>query len=249
MPRLDEARFGPRNNQAPRGVIAPVRRLVGALGLLLFVAAGVVGGMRVWSMAGSTYDAMTFPAHIATGLAPHLQGSDAYRITLDYLRRAGAQAEPGPIPSPALTSIWAVTADQAAALDGCIPTGKGGGIVWVTRGTGPYLSLGSHAWSSTAVGFDVCNAPGTSGTIVIDDVTGAILGVYPYAGPSYPHPSPRVTLAPAGASPLLPGSSSPRTSPSGSSPSGSPPSGSQPAGSPSARPGASGSPRPSASGG
>jgi len=235
MPRLGRGRFAPRNNLASCGVIAPVRKLVGTLGVLLFVALGVVGGLRVWNMAGSTYDAMTFPAHVAAGLAPRLQGSDAYRITLDYLQQASAEAEPGTTVAPSLTSIWAVTADQAAALDGCIPTGKGGGIVWVTKGRGGYLNLATHAWS-TPSGSEVCSAPGGSGTIVIDDTTGAILGVYPNSGP---HPSPRVTLAPATASPALPGSSSPRPSPSGSSPSGSS----------SASPVTSASPGPSASGG
>ena len=235
MPRLAGGCFGPRNKRALPGVIAPVRKLVGTLGLLAFVAVGAYGAVRVWNMAGSAYDAMTFPAHVASGLSPRLQASDAYRITLDYLHQASLRAEPGPTIEPSLTSMWAVTADQAAALDGCIPTGKGGGIVWVTKGRGPYLNLATHPWS-TPSGSEVCSAPGASGTIVIDDATGAILGVFPITGP---HPSPQITLAPATASPLLPGSSSPRPSSGASSGS--------PAPSSSARP--SGSPKPSASGG
>ena len=241
MPRLAGGRFGPRNKRAPFGVIAPVRKLVGTLGLLLFVAVGVYGAVRVWNLAGTAYDAMTFPTHVAAGLAPRLQGSDAYRITVDYLRLAGLQAESGPTIEASLTSIWAVTADQAAALDGCIPTGKGSGIVWVTKGRGPYLNLATHAWS-TPSGPEACSAPGTTGTIVIDDATGAVLGVYPNSGP---HPSPQITLAPATASPLLPGSSSPGPSPSGSSSAG----GSTASPVPSASPRPSGSPKPSASGG
>jgi len=215
-----------------------MRRLVGTLGMLVFLALGLVGAIRVWNMAGSAYDAVTFPAHVATGLAPHLMASDAYRITMDYLHSASAGADPATIAAPSLTSIWAVTADQAAALDGCIPTGKGSGIVWVTKGTGTYLNVASHAWSSPT-GSVVCSAPGPAGTIVIDDATGAILGVFPYAGPSFPHPSPQITLAPAGSSPSLLGPS-PRPSPSGSSPASPHPSASN-------KP--SGSPKPSASGG
>jgi len=203
--------------------------------MLVFVTLGAIGAIRVWNMAGSTYDAVTFPAHVATGLAPHMKASDAYRITLDYLSVASASAEAGTVISPSLTSIWAVTADQAAALDGCIPTGKGSGVVWVTKGQGTYLNLASHPWSSTT-GSVVCSGPGPAGTIVIDDATGLILGVYPYAGPSYPHPSPRVTLAPSGASPLprVSSSASPSSSSSATSP---------------ASPGTSASPKPSASGG
>ena len=236
MPRLAGGCFGPRNKRALPGVIAPVRKLVGTLGLLAFLAVGAYGAVRVWNMAGSAYDAVTFPTHVAAGLAPRLQGSDAYRITIDYLHQAGAEAEPGTTVAPSLTSIWVVTADQAAALDGCIPTGKGSGIVWVTKGQGPYLNLAAHAWSRPS-GPGVCSAPGGSGTIVIDDATGAILGVFPNSGP---HPSPQITLAPATASPLLPGSSSLRPSPSGAT-SASP--------GPSASPKPSGSPKPSTSGG
>jgi hypothetical protein len=218
-----------------------MRRLVGTLGMLVFVALGAVGAIRVWNMAGSAYDAMTFPAHVAPGLAPQLKASDAYRITLDYLNRASASAEPATSVAPSLTSIWAVTADQAAALDGCIPTGKGSGVVWVTKGQGTYLNVGSHPWSSPT-GSAVCSNPGPAGTIVIDDATGAILGVYPYAGPSYPHPSPQVTLAPASAAPFPSVSSSASPSPSAAP---SPSASTKP--SSSAKP--SGSPKPSASGG
>jgi hypothetical protein len=216
-----------------------MRRLVGTLGMLVFVALGAYGAVRVWNMAGSTYDALTFPAHVAPGVTPHLKASDAYRITLDYLTRADASAEPGTAVAPSLTSIWAVTADQAAALDGCIPTGKGSGVVWVTKGQGTYVNLASHPWPPTTES-GACSGTGPAGTVVIDDATGLILGVYPYAGPSFPHPSPQVTLAPASASPL-PLVSSPASPAASSSPGSSR--------SPSSPPGSSPSVKPSASGG
>ncbi len=199
-----------------------MRKAAGLIGLLLFMGVGAVGALRLWNLAGSTYDAMTFPAHIASGVTPRLAASDAYRITLDYLDRAMAEAQPGTTVAPAVEAIWAVTADQAAALDGCIPVGKGSGIVWVTKGTGTYLNLWNHAWSSTAPNLGdpqgACTGPGPAGTIVIDDTTGEILGVYPYAGPAYPHPSPQLTLAPASSSPLPPVFASPAASSPGASP-------------------------------
>jgi hypothetical protein len=43
--------------------------------------------------------------------------------------------------------VVAVTANDAPAIDGCIPLGKGAGVVWITRGTGDYLDLADHPWS------------------------------------------------------------------------------------------------------
>ena len=172
-----------------------MRRLAGTLALLLLVGLGAAGAVRLWGVAGSVYDRMTFPAHIAAGLSPRLGASDAYGITLDYLRRASAEAEPGTGAAPRLQAIWAVAADDAPTLDGCIPAGKGAGIVWVSVGTGTYLNLSAHPWSepsSAAVtpAQHACGDPGLAGTIVIDDATGAILGVYPYGGPASARPTP-----------------------------------------------------------
>ena len=95
---------------------------------------------------------------------------------------------------PVIAAVWAMHASDAALLDGCIPAGRGDRIVWSHRGRGDYLNLHDHAWSeSSSAGTDprqlVCNGPGPEGTIVIDDATGDILGVYPES-PGYPHPSP-----------------------------------------------------------
>jgi hypothetical protein len=169
---------------------------VGVLGLLCFVGAGAVGAVTVWRFAGTTFDALTFPVQVAPGLTPRLSGADAYRITLDYLARSAAEAEPGTVIPPELRTIRAVTANQAAGLDGCIPPGKGTQIVWVTTGVGTYLNLGDYLWSSTTPSPSdprgACTYPGPAGTIVIDDATGAILGVYPDSGAAMPHPSPLV---------------------------------------------------------
>jgi hypothetical protein len=179
-----------------------MRKVVGLLGLLLFVGIGAIGAVRIWSLAGSAYDALTFPAHIQTGITPRLRASDAYRITLDYLGRTSAAAQPGTVVPPSIRVIWAVAADQAAGLDGCIPTGRGRGIVWVTMGAGSYLNLEAHPWSRPSQPGDTaarraCSDPAAGGTLVIDDATGEILGVYPDAGARAPHPSPQVS-PPAG---------------------------------------------------
>jgi len=206
-----------------------MRRLAGTLGLLLFLGVAAVGALEAWQLAGSTYDELTFPASVAPGLAPRLRAADAYRITLHYLEQAMAESEVGTTVAPDIRSVWAVTADQAAGLDACIPAGKGSGIVWVTKGAGTYLNLAALPWSRPSQPGDdpaqlACRDPAQAGTIVIDDATGEILGVYPENPSNAAQPSPRASTSaspPSSARPSLPASilpppSSARPSPTGS---------------------------------
>ncbi len=175
---------------------------MGLLGLLLFVGVGAVGGVELWHLAGNTYDRLTSTAHIAPGLAPRMTPTDAENVTYGYLNRMRLQLpDPAQHVAPYVTGVWAVAADQAAALDGCIPTGMGTGIVWVTRGRGDYLNLTDHPWShgyqaGSDLAVQACTASAQAGVMVIDDATGQILGVYPDSGALNPHPSPLVSLAP-----------------------------------------------------
>jgi hypothetical protein len=199
-----------------------MRKLVGLLGLLLFVGAGAVGGVELWHLAGSTYDRLTSTAHIAPGLVPRMTPTDAESVTYGFLNRMRLQLpDPAQHVAPYVTGTWAVTADQAAALDGCIPTGMGTGIVWVTRGRGDYLNLTDHPWShgyeaGSDLAVQACTASAQAGVMVIDDATGQILGVYPDSGALNPHPSPLVSPAPGASSPLVslaPGASPPAAVP------------------------------------
>jgi hypothetical protein len=180
-----------------------MRKLVGTIGLLLFVGVGAVGGARLWNLAGATYDALTSTTHVAAGLSPRRTSDGAISIAYGYLNRMRLQLpDPALHVEPSITSVWAVTADQAAGLDGCIPAGEGLGIVWVAKGRGDFLNPIDHRWSQRyQAGSDLatqaCTAPAQAGTIVIDDATGEILGVYPDSGSLDPHPSPRLSL-PAG---------------------------------------------------
>jgi hypothetical protein len=66
----------------------------------------------------------------------------------------------------------------------------GGAIVWITKGVGDYLNVSDRPWSHrTGATNDVCQLPGPEGTLVIDDGSGEIIGVYPES-PGYPHPRP-----------------------------------------------------------
>ena len=90
---------------------------------------------------------------------------------------------------PQITAVWAVPANDGAAIDGCIPSGQGDRTVWITKGMGDYLNLRDHAWSKAASAELVCGGPGPEGTIVIDDANGTILGIFP-ENSAYPHPTP-----------------------------------------------------------
>jgi hypothetical protein len=135
----------------------------------------------------------SYRVSVATGLQPRLSAPDAVAITIGYLN--DQHPDPPPIP-PHVASVWAVRAADARTYDGCIPAESSDSIVWITKGSGDYLNQSDHAWSTwlrQADGNDPklsnCKNPGPQGTLVIDDATGAILGVYPES-PGYPHPSP-----------------------------------------------------------
>ena len=159
---------------------------LGWLTLIVTCGCSALGGNGVYS------------ATIAPGLHPRLSPDDAVRITRDYLNAQTPQlAAPELHSPPHVDSVIAIEAANASSLDGCIPAETSSDIVWVTKGTGDYLNLSPHPWSSETIGnvtvVDAgareCSDPGTSGTLVIDDATRSILGVFPGA-PGYPRPTP-----------------------------------------------------------
>jgi len=98
---------------------------------------------------------------------------------------------------PQITGVWAVRANKATRVDGCIPPVQSDQMVWVTKGQGDYLNLSDRQWSNAFSEWSQidpnpsrmnCEAPGPQGTLVIDDATGVILGVYPES-PGYWQPS------------------------------------------------------------
>lgn len=137
-----------------------------------------------------------FAVSIAPDLRPRLTADDAARITREYLDLQTTQIAAPELHVPTwVTDVWAVKASVAATLDGCIPPQTSDAIVWVTKGTGDYLNNADHPWSAMSgrvvtnnPATWVCAGPGPAGTIVIDDATGDILGVFP-ATAGYPYPS------------------------------------------------------------
>jgi hypothetical protein len=138
----------------------------------------------------------SYSTSIAEGLRPRLTAADTVAISRAYLDAQTPEiAAPELHVEPHITATSAVTASVARSLDGCIPDEPSTQIVWITRGVGDYLNLRDLPWSTTTrqenadtAAALTCGGPGPAGTIVIDDATGAILGVYPEMG-SYPHPT------------------------------------------------------------
>ena len=125
-----------------------------------------------------------FGAAVAPGLRPRMVAADAVRITRDYL---GEQTPELNVPAahvPAdVRPVWGVKAADAWKLDPCIPVETSDWIVWVTVGVGDYLGRGNLPWMSSLLDAQDANRWCLSGagvgTIVIDDATGEILGVFP----------------------------------------------------------------------
>lgn len=163
--------------------IAPARSFL--------VLAFVIAGCGFGEPANGPYTTV-----IAPGLQPRLAASDAIAITRQYLAEQTPQiAAPELHVVPHVTAAWAIAASAARSIDGCIPIESSTQIVWVTKGVGDYLNLRDLPWSRPPTQADansptalICGSPAPAGTIVIDDTTGTILGVFPEAG-LYSHPT------------------------------------------------------------
>jgi hypothetical protein len=160
----------------------PSIRLLTLVGLLLAGTAGCDAG---------------YVTSVDPELHPSMRATDAARITLAYLAEQTPEiAAPELHVAPRLTSVSLVQAGAASALDGCIPAQSSEDLVWVTKGVGDYLNLRDLPWShaTTQANADTqialtCGGPAPAGTIVIDDASGAILGVYPEDSRFFPHPT------------------------------------------------------------
>lgn len=165
-----------------------VRFVVGLIVVLLIVIA--------ITFATSTGPTENQSTSIEASLKPKLSSADVVAITRTYLDQQTPElAVPDMHKRPKIDRIWAVRADEASKIDGCIPVQSSTEIVWITKGIGDYLNLRDWPWSQATrqanadtVYALTCGGPGPAGTIVIDDATGAILGVYPEGAP-YFHPT------------------------------------------------------------
>jgi hypothetical protein len=124
-------------------------------------------------------------ADVRTDFPLSLGADRAVAVGRDYLQRMRREiAAPELHRVAVFDRVWAVAGSDAWQLDPCIPHVDDPTTVWVLRGTGDFLNLVDFAWSKNFgqldAGFDLaCRGAAGSGTIVVDDTTGYILGVYP----------------------------------------------------------------------
>jgi len=112
-------------------------------------------------------------------------GRDAVDVTRKYLAAMRREIASPQIHLQAnVTAVWALPAMDAWTIDPCIPKQPDARPVWITRGVGDYLNLHDFAWSRHFGQFDAgfalaCQGAAGSGTVVIDDASGEILGIFP----------------------------------------------------------------------
>jgi hypothetical protein len=121
-----------------------------------------------------------YRVEIASGAQTATSAEIVAGIATRYLNDQTAElAGPELHRPPRILAASAVFARDAAKLEARVPPGavaqRPDRIVWVVEVTGDLLNLRDLAWSSGG-------SPDASGTIVIDDATKTILGVYPDHG-------------------------------------------------------------------
>ena len=116
---------------------------------------------------------------IADGVQPVTSNGQIAAIARHYLDEQTRElAAPGIHVPPMIFSVTATLARSAHDLESGVPDAQAAAaperIVWVVRTSSDFLNLHDLPWSSRGTSY-------SSGTLVIDDGTDAVLGVYPRA--------------------------------------------------------------------
>lgn len=162
--------------------------LLAAAAIIVIVAAAVAGAVFRPGRVVSGYK-----IEIPVGMSPQMPPTSVAAVAVGYLDGQTPQlAAPNLHAEPHILRVVAARAVDVRALEPAVPEARAEAaverIVWVVLGKGDFLNLRDYAWS-------VRGDPNTTGTIVIDDATGSILGVYPHDLPGVPEPTP--SLAPS----------------------------------------------------
>ena len=160
--------------------------VLGLAGLTLLVAAAL-------SVSASLLDQVApdvggYPVTIAPGIQPFLTSQRVAGISRGYLDAQTPQlAAPALHRPPLVLAEWATRARDASIHEPRVPPDavaqQPDRVVWVVLVSGDLLNLGDFPWSRSG-------APDPEGTIVIDDASGTILGVYPHDPPGFDSPEP-----------------------------------------------------------
>jgi hypothetical protein len=144
--------------------------------LVATIVIGIVVAQRVTELPAANLD---YSVAIADGAQPVTSNGQIAAIARHYLDEQTPElAAPGIHVAPRIVSVTATLARSAHDLESGVPDAQAAAaperIVWVVRASGDFLNLHDLPWSSRGT-------PYSSGTLVIDDGTDAVLGVYPRA--------------------------------------------------------------------
>lgn len=139
------------------------------------VVIGIVVAQQVTQLPPANPD---YSVTIAPGVRPATPNGRIAAIARRYLDDQMPElAAPNIHQPPVVISATATLARDARQLQPRIPDAQPAAqpdrIVWIVRVSGDFLNLHDLPWSQSGT-------PDPSGTIVIDDATGTILGVYPH---------------------------------------------------------------------
>jgi hypothetical protein len=144
--------------------------------VVALIVIGIVVAQRVTELPAANLD---YSVVIADGVQPVTSNGQIAAIARHYLDEQTRElAAPGIHVPPRILSVTATLARSAHDLEAGVPDAPAAAaperVVWVVRASGDFLNLQDLPWSTRGT-------PYPSGTLVIDDATDAILGVYPHA--------------------------------------------------------------------
>jgi hypothetical protein len=144
--------------------------------VVALIVIGIIVAQRITQLPAANLD---YSVAIGDGVQPVTSNGQIAAIARHYLDEQTPElAAPGIHVAPRIVSVTATLARSAHDLESGVPDAQVAAaperIVWVVRASGDFLNLHDLPWSSRGT-------PYSSGTLVIDDGTEAVLGVYPRA--------------------------------------------------------------------
>ncbi len=144
--------------------------------IVALIVIGIVVAQRVTEVPAANLD---YSVAIGDGVQPVTSNGQIAAIARRYLDEQTPElAAPGIHVPPRIVNVTATLARSAHELESGVPDAQVAAaperIVWVVRASGDFLNLHDLPWSSRGT-------PYSSGTLMIDDATDAVLGAYPRA--------------------------------------------------------------------
>jgi hypothetical protein len=158
----------------------PLPRSRWLVAVVTIAGALAVGSGVARQQLGDAVPNSDYAVSVAVGVQPHMSADRAAAIATRYLNDQTGQLIARELHRPPrIIAVSGLAAPDARTLEPAIPidavTERPDRLVWVVKVTGDLLNFHVLAWSNGEF-------PGPSGTIVIDDATQVILGVYPDGG-------------------------------------------------------------------